>query len=200
MVHESSQIPQVTVHGRFQPPLHINHWNYIAHAFRIADKVTILITNPYLEEAHVQESPYRNKLENNPFTYEQRVAIFTSFFDAMGIAAARYEFKPFDITNEKSWHHTLDTDVPNLVNTYGAWSNAKLQKFNTLGYKVIHTTIPKIMNSSGTVIREILNKDVSPQEKKALLVQAGYMSEAIEGLFRVLGLPYELTAYIDKAN
>ena len=169
------KIPHITVHGRFQPPLHINQWNYIAHAFRSADHVTILITNPYLVEASVQEAPHRNKPENNPFTYEQRAAIFRSFFDAMGIAKARYEFKPFDITNEASWQSMLDKNVPNLVNTYGAWSNAKLEKFRHLGYKVIHTAMPKMMNSSGTLIREILNKDVLPQEKKELLLQAGYM-------------------------
>jgi len=79
------RIPAVTVHGRFQPPLHINHWNYIAPAFELAEKVIILITNPDLDEVDVKETGHRNKKENNPFTYGQRVKIFQKFFEAMGL-------------------------------------------------------------------------------------------------------------------
>lgn len=181
------KIPLITVHGRFQPPLHINHWNYISNAFRIADRVTILITNPDLKESAVRESVSRNKPENNPFTYEERVKIFESFFDTAGIPREKYKFKPFNITDEKSWNDVLDKEVPNLINTYGEWSNAKLEKFRKLGYKVVHSSIPKGKEVSGTLIREILKENISTEEKKIKLIEAGYMPEAIDGLFNVLG-------------
>ena len=40
------KLPIITVHGRFQPPFHINHWKYISTAFDLAERVRILITNP----------------------------------------------------------------------------------------------------------------------------------------------------------
>lgn len=44
-------LPVVTVHGRFQPPVHRNHHEtYIKNAFRIAKYVRFLITNPYRNE------------------------------------------------------------------------------------------------------------------------------------------------------
>jgi len=97
------KIPQITIHGRFQPPLHINHRNYIMDAFRIADKVTILITNPYLDEKNVKEASHRNSKESNPFTYEECVEIFTDYFNTIGISKDRYRFKPFDITDKNNF-------------------------------------------------------------------------------------------------
>ena len=180
------KLPVVTVHGRFQPPLHINHWNYVSPAFDLADKVTILITNPNLDESDVKETNHRNKKENNPFTYEQRVKIFQKFFEAMRIPAKRYEFKPFKITSDADWDKILSKAVPNLVNTYGPWSRAKLEKFKVLGYKVIHSDKHKIIDVSGKNIRKILSRLLPQAELKKKLVKAGYMKEAIDGLFKVL--------------
>lgn len=176
----------LTVHGRFQPPLHINHWNYISKAFETAEKVIILITNPHLEETPVPEAEHRNKRENNPFTYEQRVEIFRSFFDIMGISKDRYELRPFDITDENTLDR-LDKDVPNLVNVYSNWSKAKLEKFQSKGLETIKLEIPKVPEISGTKIRTIILKNIGSEEKVEELIGAGYMKEAIPGLLRVLG-------------
>src|SRR3990167_6815947 len=94
-----SKLPAITVHGSFQPPLHKNHWNYISHAFELADHVQILITNPYKDEAQITENPGRNSAERNPFTYEERIEMSGMFFEKKGIAATRYSFKPFKITD-----------------------------------------------------------------------------------------------------
>lgn len=155
-------------------------------AFGRADKVTILITNPQLNENAVVEASHRNVKENNPFTYEERVDIFKKFFNTIGIEKSRYEFKPFDITNEETWGEVLDKEVPNLVNVYGAWSEAKWRKLQEKGYKVIRTDNPKEVPVSGTLIRSILNEDISLDEKKEKLIAAGYVSEAIEGLFDIV--------------
>ncbi len=46
--NKSLHFPRITVHGRFQPPLHRQHWEYIEKGFSIADRLTVLITNPVI--------------------------------------------------------------------------------------------------------------------------------------------------------
>jgi len=180
------QLPNITIHGRFQPPLHVNHKNYVMDAFDRAQKVTILITNPDLEEGNVEEANHRNKKDNNPFTYEERIKIFKSYFDRIGIPESRYEFKPFDITDEDSWDKILDHNIPNLVNVYGEWSETKSRKFQEKGYRIIRTDNPKELQVSGSTIREILKSSGSEEEKKEKLISVGYMRAAVGGLFSVL--------------
>lgn len=180
------KIPQITIHGRFQPPLHINHRNYIMDAFHMADKVIILITNPYLNEADTKESSHRNNKEDNPFTYKERVKIFTDYFNKIGILKDRYEFKPFNITDKNNFRKTLKVSVPNLVNVYGAWSKKKEMNFRNNGFKVVCTHTPKEVPCSGIDIRNILRESISDVEKKNKLLKIGYVPEAIEGLFRIL--------------
>jgi nicotinamide mononucleotide adenylyltransferase len=180
------KIPAITIHGRFQPPLHINHKNYVLDAFNRAEKVIILITNPNLDESFVKEAGHRSSKENNPFTYEERVEIFQKYFDAIGISKERYEFRPFNITNKDDWDKVLDKSLPNLVNVYGEWSEAKARKFEENGYKVIRTDNPKKVTVSGSDIRRIIEEDISTKYRKDKLIATGYAQEAIEGLFSVL--------------
>lgn len=182
----SAKLPNITVHGRFQPPLHVNHRNYVMDAFSRADRVTILITNPYRNETTVKEADHRNAQENNPFTYEERVSVFKKYFNAIGLEKSTYEFKPFDITDESNWDKVLDMSVPNLVNVYGAWSETKWRKLTEKGYQVIRTDNQKEVPVSGTLIRSIINEDIPLDEKKKKLVSSGYVPEAIDGLFEVI--------------
>ncbi|MFC1623516.1 hypothetical protein ACFL05_00145 [Patescibacteria group bacterium] len=180
------KIPQITIHGRFQPPLHINHNNYVMDAFNRAEKVIILITNPYLDEKNVKEANHRNNEENNPFTYKERVEIFKNYFNEIGISPDRYKFKPFDITNEKKWNNVLNKNTPNLVNVYGDWSEAKVELFRKNGFEVIRTDNPKEINISGTDIRRIIRKNTHGEEKRKELIKAGYIPKAVDGLFKIL--------------
>lgn len=182
----SYRIPAITIHGRFQPPLHVNHfYTYVSTAFQIANKVYILITNPDLAETEVSEASHRSSAKNNPFTYDERVEIFTSFFDTIGIPKTRYAFKPFKITDDNEREKTLDKNVVNLVNTYGDWSNAKLEKFKRLGYKVIHSSFQKLVNISGTSIREIINQEMDNDKKKIALVENGLMPQAVDKVIEI---------------
>jgi nicotinamide mononucleotide adenylyltransferase len=180
------RVPEVTIHGRFQPPLHVNHfYTYVATGFRIAEKVHILITNPDLDEADVTEAIHRNTGTSNPFTYDERIRIFKGFFRNIGIPESRFDFKPFNITDENGWGGALEKDIPNLVNAYSRWSMTKLVKFRDKGYKVIHSRFPKIVNVSGTSIRKILQSDLSGKEMKEALLNGGLMPEAIESVLEV---------------
>ncbi|HYV33627.1 MAG TPA: hypothetical protein VE973_02160 [Candidatus Limnocylindria bacterium] len=181
------QLPIITVHGRFQPPLHINHWKYINTAFGLAKKVRILITNPYLKDRATNIALHRGKAENNPFTYPQRIKIFRAFFKNKGIPSSRYEFKPFEITNKKSWLKILNKKVPNLVSTYGSpWSKQKFVDFKNFGVPVVRINLKRVKGFSGTKIRKILDQRLSPKRLKIALVRAGLMPEAVDGLLREL--------------
>ncbi|MCK5211613.1 hypothetical protein KAJ89_02830 [Candidatus Parcubacteria bacterium] len=136
-IMDSLKLPVITVHGRFQPPLHVNHYaTYIKNAFKLADHVVVLIANPYCNEEKRSKARWRSQKINNPFTYEERVEIFQSFFNEMKIDTSRYSFKPFEITNEESWTNILNKNVPNLINTYSDWSWSKLNKFKKLGVRL----------------------------------------------------------------
>jgi len=179
-------LPIITVHGRFQPPLHQNHWGYIQSALNVAEKIIVLITNPYNSEGSVHSAAHRSKQENNPFSYDERISIFSSFFKNIGISENRYELKPFDITNETSWDSVLDRTIPNLINTYSPWSYEKLNKFLKSGYSVIHSTSQPKTAVSGTLIRSIINQGLDQETMSKKLIDVGYMKEAIQGLLRVL--------------
>jgi|GEM_PF-1637070 len=181
--------PAITAHGRFQPPLHVNHWNYLQEAFRLADTVRLLITNPYPQdspEQHDASASWRSQPGNNPFSYEERVFMFENFFERINIGKDRYTIEPFDITNPASFD-VLDPAAPNLVNVYSEWSAGKARKFKDHGLTVLQLDQPKAIDVSGTQIRELVNsydgdlKDLGPK-----LIDAGFMPEAVPGLLEVL--------------
>lgn len=188
---ENIRFPEVTIHGRFQPPIHRNHYEtYIANAFKNADHVKILITNPYLNEPTQSEATHRNVADNNPLTYDERVYIFENLLTNLGVARERYSFAPFDITDETTWAKVLDKNVPNLVNTYSPWSQKKLDNFQKNAYIVIHSQIDKKINVSGTRIRNILfsNEPLAKRQKK--LLSEGLLPQAMQPLFEVCKKKY----------
>jgi len=180
-----NKIPQITVHGRFQPPLHVNHWAYIEQGFARAEHVTILITNPFLDEAFEASASWRNDPTNNPFSYEERIAMFDKFFTAMGVNQERYTFKPFNIKDDNAFAE-LNSKVPNLVNVYSEWSAKKVEAFQDHGLEVIRLNIPKSKPVSGTLIREIIANTTDISQLPDQLIEAGFMPEALPGLIEVL--------------
>jgi nicotinamide mononucleotide adenylyltransferase len=178
------KLPAITVHGRFQPPLHVNHWDYVRRGFERAEHVTFLITNPYLNEQFEASASWRNDPENNPFSYEERTQMFKEFLTLMNIPVSRYEFKPFNIKEDSAFLE-LDKNVPNLVNVYSEWSAKKVQAFKNHGLEVIQLNQPKTKPVSGTIVRELINsKDISTLADD--LIQVGYMPEAVPGLLKIL--------------
>ena len=179
----------ITAHGRFQPPLHQNHWNYLREAFRLGKHVRLLITNPYAEsvpEQFDERASWRSDIVNNPFSYEEREYMFTHFFDAMNIDPSRYTIEPFDITKADSFKK-LHKSTPNLVNVYSAWSQGKAEKFRDGGLMVIQLDQPKVVDTSGTILRSIILKhrgSLDSLGKK--LVKAGLMPEAVPALLEVI--------------
>lgn len=180
------RLPEVTVHGRFQPPLHLNHWNYIREGFERADHVTLLITNPFHDEAFDASASWRNEPANNPFTFDERVFMFEEFFKAKGIEPGRYTIKPFNIKDPSAFTDLIP-DVPNIVNVYSEWSAKKLDAFSEQGLQVIRLDQPKSIPISGTKLREIINThDFKNIDFGDTLAAAGLMPEALPGLLQVL--------------
>lgn len=182
----SDRIPAITIHGRFQPPLHVNHWAYAKQGFERADHVTLLITNPFQDEGFDAAASWRSDPENNPFSFEERAEMFRKFFTAMGIPAERYDIRPFNIKDDAAFAE-LDPSVPNLVNVYSEWSAKKVAAFQDHGLQVIRLDQPKSKPVSGTRIREIIKASNGNRTAlKAQLLEEGFMPEAIPGLFEVM--------------
>lgn len=180
------KLPAITVHGRFQPPIHVNHWNYIKDGFNRAEHVTLLITNPFQDEAYDSAASWRNDPENNPFTFDERKFMFNTLLSGLGIDQSRYTIKPFNIKDPKSFRE-LDPKVPNLVNVYSEWSAKKDTLFQEQGLQTIRLEIPKSVPVSGTLLRKILlDSHASDQELGHNLLEAGLIKEALPGLLCVL--------------
>lgn len=179
------KLPEITVHGRFQPPLHINHWEYVREGFARADLVTILITNPNLDESFDKSASWRNDPNNNPFDYDERVQMFCDFFEAKNILPEQYRFIPFNIKDDKSFTK-LNKRVPNLVNVYSEWSAKKADAFRSHDLEVIQLNQPKLKPVSGTYVRRIITDTKDKSQLSSLLIEAGLMPEAVPGLMRVL--------------
>lgn len=186
---QSTAYASITAHGRFQPPLHVNHWNYLSEAFKLAANVRLLITNPFpgqSPEAHDAAAAWRTQAASNPFSYEERAFMFHKFFENMGIRKNRYTIEPFEITDPASFS-VLDSKTPNLVNVYSEWSAGKVQKFRDSGLTVLQLDQPKVVDVSGTQIREIITNHKGDLKGLGLkLISAGFMPEAIPGLIEVL--------------
>ncbi|HTE21799.1 MAG TPA: hypothetical protein VK674_02050 [Candidatus Limnocylindria bacterium] len=180
-----SKIPTITVHGRFQPPLHVNHWDYIEQGFKRAEHAEMLITNPFQDEAFEETATRRSDPENNPFSYDERTQIFADFFTAMGIGQDRYTFKPFNIKDSAAFA-VLDPQAPNSVNEYSEWSAKKVEAFESAGLKVIKLEQPKSQPVSGIIIRQIIKDTPDVSRLPGLLVDAGFMPQAVPGLLGVL--------------
>ena len=180
-----NKIPDITVHGRFQPPLHVNHWNYINEGFTRSDHVTILITNPFHDESFEETASWRNDPGSNPFSYDERIEMFTGFFTLMGIGQDRYDFQPFNIKDDRAFG-ALDKSVPNLVNMYSQWSSKKVELFRGHGLAVITLQQPKARPVSGTLIRSIIKETADGAELEHSLIGAGFMPLAVPGLQAVL--------------
>jgi len=175
----------ITVHGRFQPPLHVNHWMYVAKGFEQAEHVSVLITNPFHDEGYEETASWRNKAENNPFTYAERIQMFAQFFTRMGIEPRAFDFRPFNIKDDLAFDK-LDPEVPNLVNVYSEWSAKKVELFEDHGLRVIRLENPETSPVSGTAIRDIITATENIEQLPPLLADAGFMPQAIPGLLEVL--------------
>ncbi len=182
----TSAIPAITVHGRFQPPVHINHWRYISEGFKRAEHVDILITNPFNDEGYDAAASWRNDPVNNPFTFDERAFMFHELLNAKGINPSRYTIRPFNIKDPESFK-TLNPGVPNLVNVYSEWSAKKVELFSEHGLEVIRLDMAKEVSVSGTLLREIIVvHQGSDDELGNKLVAAGFLPEAVPGLLTML--------------
>jgi nicotinamide mononucleotide adenylyltransferase len=180
------QLPIVTVHGRFQPPVHINHWDYIQEGFNRAEHVTLLITNPFQDEAYDPAASWRNNPDNNPFTFDERKYMFETLFRNLGIHRSRYDIRPFNIKDPNSFKE-LDPAVPNLVNVYSEWSEKKVTLFQDHGLPTIRLEMPKTVQVSGTLLRRIiLEHQGSSQQLGHMLVDAGLIKQALPGLLAII--------------
>jgi nicotinamide mononucleotide adenylyltransferase len=148
----SERFPEASAHGRFQP-FHNEHLEYIRAAKECCDFLWIGITKFEILAATPLGRP-RERPENNPLTYFERISIISETLDECGIARGSFAFVPFPIETPMNLSQFLPTSIPILTTICEDWNREKISLLQSLRYTVhvLWEREPKVM--SGSQIRE----------------------------------------------
>lgn len=149
-----------SVHGRFQP-LHNEHLEYILAAKKECEYLWIGITK--YDIAPTEATPLgsqRERPENNPFTYFERINIIAESLLHAGVPRANFGFIPFPIETPNRLPEFLPLDISCFTTICEAWNEEKIRILRALGYEVIVLWERQHKGITGAVIREkILSGD-----------------------------------------
>ena len=124
-----------SAHGRFQP-LHNGHMEYLLTAKSRCDFLWIGITAPDPTDLRRYRDTSREKAENNPLSYFERVGIITDAFVDAGVPRNEFGVVPFPIETPEHLVNYLPTSVPCLTTIYDDWNRQKIAALTRLGYRV----------------------------------------------------------------
>ncbi|MCU1268864.1 MAG: cytidyltransferase-related domain protein [Acidobacteriaceae bacterium] len=123
-----------SVHGRFQP-FHNGHLEYVLAAQKQCSLLWIGITKFDISEpsplARIRERP-----ENNPLTYHQRLTMIRAALSESGIGQDEFAFVPFPIETPTKLTQFLPTSVPCFTTVYEEWNKEKILVLQSQGYEV----------------------------------------------------------------
>jgi nicotinamide mononucleotide adenylyltransferase len=182
IIQPEPRFEHAAVHGRFQPPLNYNHWNYVLEGLSLCEKLTIYLTNPYGNEAPVGSASWRSDPAANPFSFEDRKSMIFEIFKRAGLDSKLHTIEPLNIRDPEAIK-ALPDELPQIVNVYSAWSAEKAAAFEAAGKNTVRLSIEKEdPRVSGTVIREKLRdmmKDDGYQRFDPVYQQVQFESQAI---------------------
>src|SRR5580658_2857257 len=90
-------LSEASVHGRFQP-FHNGHLQYVLAAKRLCNFLWIGITNFDIGPGAANpKARARQRPENNPLSYFERISIIKAVLQDEGIGAHEFGFVPFPI-------------------------------------------------------------------------------------------------------
>jgi nicotinamide mononucleotide adenylyltransferase len=124
-----------SAHGRFQP-FHNEHLEYVLAARRECRFLWIGMTKYDLD---LETSPLgrdREKPENNPLTYYERIAIIREALTDCGVAPETFNFIPFPIEHPHKLKQFLSTAVPCFTTICEDWNREKIKVLEGEGYVV----------------------------------------------------------------
>jgi cytidyltransferase-like protein len=123
-----------SVHGRFQP-FHNGHLEYVLAAQDKCDFLWIGITKFDISEANPL-ARIRERPENNPLSYHERLAIIRNVLTERGIDQNVFMFVPFPIETPNKLNQFLPTNVPCFTTVYEEWNKEKISVLKSHGYDV----------------------------------------------------------------
>ena len=132
-----SVIPVGSAHGRFQP-FHNEHLEYVVAAKEKCEYLWIGITKYDITPSEFTPlGRTRERPENNPFTYFERVNIIMESLVEVGIEKASFGFVPFPIETPKRLPEFMPVSVPCFTTVCEEWNQEKIRILRGYGYNVV---------------------------------------------------------------
>ncbi len=144
---------EASVHGRFQP-LHNGHMEYLLEAKRRCDYLWVGITWPVISEANDRGVTERERPENNPLDYAERVQMLSEALVDAGIPRSDFGFTPFPIERPDTLLQYLSVTIPCLTTICEEWNRVKIRLLRDLGYPVEVLYERSIKKITATFIRD----------------------------------------------
>ena len=136
LIGNSERYPIAVVNGRFQP-FHKGHLEYILAARNHCDFLCVGITQ--YDISNLLESPldlHREKPENNPLTYFERVEMITEILLDQGLNFNEFSITPFPIDNVEYLENYIPKQVPIFTTICDEWNINKIKILKSIGYKI----------------------------------------------------------------
>jgi len=125
-----------SVHGRFQP-FHNEHLDYTLAAKKLCKFLWVGITK--FDVTPTDASPlgrHRERPENNPFTYFERISMIAAALVETGIDRGSFGFVPFPIETPKRLSEFMPTSIPCYTTVCEEWNREKIHVLRAYGYQV----------------------------------------------------------------
>jgi nicotinamide mononucleotide adenylyltransferase len=128
-------VAEGSVHGRFQP-FHNEHLEYVLAAQKRCEFLWVGITKYDLATETSPLGRDREKPENNPLTYFERISIILEALTDAGVPRERFSFVPFPIEHPQKLGQFLATSVLCFTTICEPWNLEKIEVLKKEGYAV----------------------------------------------------------------
>jgi len=147
-----------SVHGRFQP-FHNEHLEYALAAKRQCEFLWIGITKYDITPSEFTPlGRPRERPENNPLTYFERVSIIAEALIEAGVERSLFAFVPFPIETPRRLSEFMPTSVPCFTTVCEDWNREKITILRGYGYTVnVLWERTKKLVSGGQIREDIIN-------------------------------------------
>jgi nicotinamide mononucleotide adenylyltransferase len=147
-------LPSASVHGRFQP-FHNEHLEYVLAAKQQTDFLWIGITKFDINPSEFTPlGRLRERPENNPLTYFERVSIISAALVEAGLQTDSFGFVPFPIETPQRLGAFMPTTVPCFTTVCEDWNREKITILRRYGYSVTVLWERPLKTVTGGAIRE----------------------------------------------
>jgi nicotinamide-nucleotide adenylyltransferase len=151
-------MPNVMVHGRFQP-FHNEHLAYVREGLdRASGYLVVGITNPFPAshpEGGFSGDDHRHDPDANPYTFLQRARMVQLSLAAEGVDLSTVLVIPLDL-DRLDRCSAFAAEVEQLVNVQEEWDEEKCVRFADAGFSVIRFHRRRTM--SGSQVREMIER------------------------------------------